>query len=121
MALKQTLNLNLYHSLVDNHFIGSHAAGRVQSLTSANIKPPTVPVTLDHVLTELAVCQRRTLMWAEILGGIVFAIDIVKGQLAAIEKLHRGTTTRGYILDTANSNGLPLWLWSSEVADLSIE
>jgi GNAT superfamily N-acetyltransferase len=75
----ENLDLNLYHSFFDNDLISSHAVGCIQTLTRANVKLPTVPSALDHVMTKFAIGQRRPFVRAEILGGIEFAIHIVKG------------------------------------------
>src|SRR5205085_11220683 len=78
-----TFALNLYfnHSVFDDDRISFDRASVVEARARAKVEAPAVPVAHDCMPAELAVCQRRSAMRAEIFYGVELPRYVVKRKL----------------------------------------
>lgn len=90
-------------------------------MTGADVETPAVPVALDRVAAQVAVCERRAFVRAEIFDGVELSLYIVECQFRAISQLDGCAAPRRDIFDAPDRHGAPVAFGFFEVAEFRIE
>ena len=116
-----SLNLYLNHSVFDDDRISFDRASVVEARASAKVEAPAVPVAHDCMAAELAVCQRRSAMRAEIFYGVEPPRYVVKRKLRSVKKRYGCAAPFWNIAHATDCNDLPSASGSFEVAESCLE